>query len=503
MYSRSILTSSLVLLFCLSNQIEAQKDSSKNAVKYWSAGSKEIWQTIDGFLNDPNLTSASWGVIVQSMASGEVLYKKNENKLFNSASLVKLFTTASALSLLGNDFTYETQVRTTGLIEGATLNGDLIIVGSGDPTISGRLYNNDIFFVFNQWAEKLIDLGIMSINGSLVGDDSAFENIGLGRGWQWDHLSDWYAAPSSALSLNDNAVDITIFPGEVGFSPEIDLTPTTKYISVINEVVTVPPDSTTKIEINREIGTNIIHLSGRIRQNDQPYSKSVSIEAPSEFFMQVFSEVLQRRGIRVQGGYRVSSKSGKEVNLKGTTLLFKHFSKQLSEIVRLCNKNSYNFYAEQILKTLGLVDAGFGSTTNGINVVNKYLAKAQIDPSGLKLVDGSGLSLLNLNSPEQFSKLLRTVFKSDFFPYFFNSLPVAGKDGSLADRLLDASSANNLRGKPGLNEGVRSLAGYLKTADNETLAVVFISNNHLVPFSYIDNIIDKICNKLSILKRKK
>lgn len=503
MYSRSILTSSLVILVCLSSPIEAQKDSTKNSAKYWSAGSKEIWQTIDGFLNDPNLTSASWGVMVQSMSSGEVLYKRNENKLLNSASLVKLFTTAAALSLLGNDFTYETQIRTTGLLEGATLTGDLIIVGSGDPTISGRLYNNDIFFVFNQWAEKLIDLGIMTITGSLVGDDSAFEQIGLGKGWQWDHLSDWYAAPSGALSLNDNAVDITLFPGEIGFSPEIDLTPLSKYISVINDVVTVSKDSTTKIEITRDHGSNIIRLSGRIRQNEQPYTKSVSIDSPSEFFIQILSEVLQRRGIRIQGGWKTGPKTGSEINLKGTTLLFKHYSKQLSEIVRLCNKNSYNFYAEQLLKTLGLVDAGFGSTTNGLNVVNQYLAKAQIDPTGLKIVDGSGLSLLNLSSAEQYAKLLRSVFKSDFFQYFFNSLPVAGKDGSLADRLLDASSANNLRGKPGLNEGVRSLAGYLKTADNETLAVVFISNNHLVPFSYIDNIIDKICNRLSILKRKK
>ncbi|MBK7867408.1 MAG: D-alanyl-D-alanine carboxypeptidase/D-alanyl-D-alanine-endopeptidase [Ignavibacteriales bacterium] len=503
MYSRNILTSSLVLFVCLSIQIEAQKDSTKNSVKYWSAGSKEIWQTVDGLLNDPNLTSASWGVMVQSMSSGEVLYKRNENKLLNSASLVKLFTTATALSFLGNDFTYETQIRTTGVIEGATLNGDLIIVGSGDPTISGRLYNDDIFFVFNQWAEKLIDLGIMSVSGSLIGDNSAFEELGLGKGWQWDHLSDWYAAPASALSLNDNAVDITIFPGELGFSPEIDLTPMTKYITVINDIVTVPADSTTKIEISRDNGSNIIRLSGRIRLNNKPYSKSVSIESPAEFFVQVLSEVLQRRGIRVQGGWKVGSNKGPEVNLKGTTLLFKHYSKQLSEIVRLCNKNSYNFYAEQLLKTLGVVDAGYGSTANGLMVVNQYLEKAKIDPTELKLVDGSGLSLLNLTSAEHYAKLLRYIFKSDYSQYFFNSLPVAGKDGSLADRLLDASSANNLRGKPGLNEGVRSLAGYLKTADNETLAVVFISNNHLVPFSYIDNIIDKICNKLSILKRKK
>lgn len=503
MYSRNILTSSIALLFCLSIQVEAQKDSSRNAVRYWTAASKEIWQTIDGYLNDPNLTGSSWGVMVQSMTSGEVLYKRNENKLLNAASLVKLFTTAAALSCLGNDFTFETRIRTTGVIEGGTLKGDLIIVGSGDPTISGRLYNNDIFFVFNQWAEKLIDLGIMNISGSLIGDDSAFEQLGLGKGWQWDHLTDWYAAPSGALSLNDNAVDITIFPGEKGFSPEIDVTPMTKYVTVINDVVTVDADSTTKIDISRDLGSNIIRLTGRIRQNDKPYSESVSIESPSKFFIQVLSEVLKRRGIRVQGGWRVGSVDESEANLKGSTLLFKHYSKQLSEIIRLCNKNSFNFYAEQILKTMGLVEEGFGSSANGLMVVYRYLAKAKIDPTSLKLVDGSGLSLLNLTSAEQYSKLLRSVFKSDFFQYFFNSLPVAGKDGSLADRLLDASSANNLRGKPGLNEGVRSLAGYLKTADNETLAVVFISNNHLVPFSYIDNIIDKICNRLSILKRKK
>jgi len=500
---RNILTVSFAFAIILNFSIEAQKDSVRNSPKYWTAGSKEIWQTIDGILSDPNISSATWGVVIQSISSGEILYKRNENKLLNSASLIKLFTTGAALTYLGSDFVYETLVKTSGTIEGDQLKGDLIITGSGDPTISGRLQNNDVYAIFNSWADKLIELGVLNINGDLIGDDRYFESNGIGKGWQWDHLGEWFAARSSALAFNDNSVDVTILPGETGFRAELDMTPSTKYVSIINDLETVGKDSTTAIEILKYPGSNIIRISGTIKETDKPVVKSLAIDEPGEFFLQCLREVLHKRGIKVKGRIKLLSQYTSPQADPKTTILFRHKSKPLSEIIKLCNKNSYNFYAEQLLKTIGLVESGLGSTKNGINSVTRHLKSAGIDPATLNIVDGSGLSLLNLTSAEQFSKYLRVIFKSEDFSYFYNSLPVAGRDGSLADRLLDASAANNLRAKPGLNENVRSLAGYIKSADNEMISVVFIANNFLVPYSFIDNIIDKICNRLSILKRKK
>lgn len=500
---RNTLLVSFAFALILNSSVDAQKDSIRNSPKSWSAGSKEIWQTVDGILNDPNLASTTWGVVIQSITSGEILYKRNENKLLNSASLIKLFTTGAALAYLGSDFVYETQIKTSGTIEGDKLKGDLIIVGSGDPTISGRFQNNDTYSIFNSWADRLIELGVLNIDGNLIGDDLYFETNGIGRGWNWDYLGEWYAARSSALAFNDNSVDVTILPGDVGLKAEIDMNPLTKFVSVINDLQTVGQDSITAIEIQKVPGNNIIQISGTIKASEKPVTKSFAIDNPNEFFLQSLKEVLHKRGIKIRGDIKLLSNFNGLLGDQKTTTLFKHKSKPLSEIIKVCNKNSYNFYAEQILKTIGLVEYGKGSVKNGIAVVNNHLKKSGIDPATLNIVDGSGLSLLNLTSAEHFARYFRTIFKSEDFSYFYNSLPVAGRDGSLADRLLDASATNNLRAKPGLNENVRSLGGYIKTADNEMLSVVFIANNFLVPYTFIDNIIDKICNRLSILKRKK
>ncbi len=503
MHSRNTLTVSFVLLLLISCEGYGQKDTSRNTSRLWNAGSKEIWQTLDGMLNDPNLSGATWGVMVQTVNSGEVLYKRNEGKLMNSASLVKLITTASALSYLGADYTYETQFRTPGVIEDDQLKGDLIIVGSGDPTISGKFTNQEIYTVFNSWADRLLELGISGITGDLIGYDKFFDAPAPGEGWQWDHLAEWFAAVPSSLAFNDNSVDVIITPGLPGEAAEVELSPDTRYVTVINEIVTAPADSSTSVKVIKLPGSNILKLSGSIAAREKPVTRSLSVDEPSEFFLQNLREVLHRRGIKFRGRLKLASKTGDEKLLDGTTLLFRHKSRPFSEIIKLCNKNSHNFYAEQILKTMGLTEEGLGTVGNGLKVERKWLTKAGIDPNSVRLVDGSGLSILNLTSAEVFGRLLRYLYRSDDFSVFYNSLPVAGRDGSMADRLLDGNAANNLRGKPGLNENVRSLAGYIKTADNETLSVVFIANNFLVPYSFIDSVIDKICNRLSILKRKK
>ncbi|KAB2909585.1 MAG: D-alanyl-D-alanine carboxypeptidase/D-alanyl-D-alanine-endopeptidase [Ignavibacteriales bacterium] len=501
MHSRNTITFSLLFCFFIFNDLQAQKDSS--SAKYWSAGSKEIWQTVDGLLDDPNLSGATWGVVVQSVTSGEVLYKRNEQVLLNPASLVKLITTAAALSYLGGSYNYETEIRADGTIEGNRLLGDLIIVGFGDPTISGKFTNRDVYSVFNSWADKMIDLGVTEITGDLIGYDKLFAPSAPGNGWQWNNLGEWYSAVPSALAFNDNSVDVSVSPGDIGEEAEISLSPDTRFITVINQIRTVPADSASSITIKRAPGSNILRLEGVISSKTREIVRSVAVENPVEFFLVNLKEAFHRKGIKISGRIKTASGMGDDFSLEKSTALFKHRSAAFSDIVKVCNKNSHNFYAEQILRTMGLAEKGYGSFENGISVVNRWLSKAGIEPNLIRLEDGSGLSLLNLISADKFAKLLRYISKSDEFAMFYNSLPVAGRDGSLADRMQNGAAANNLRAKPGLNENVRSLAGYLKTADNETLSVVFIANNFLVPYTFIDAVIDKICNRLCILKRKK
>jgi serine-type D-Ala-D-Ala carboxypeptidase/endopeptidase (penicillin-binding protein 4) len=171
----------------------------------------EFFRQMDDVFNDINFSNAYIGVVIQSLKTGEYFYKKNEDKLLTPASNLKLFTTAAGLLELGSDFRYETPVYHSGEIDGSILRGDLIVQGSGDPTMSGRFYSNDMYAVFNKWADSLLILGIDEISGNIIGDDNSFEDRGYGNGWAWDYESYWYAAPSGALSFNDNCIDLTVY----------------------------------------------------------------------------------------------------------------------------------------------------------------------------------------------------------------------------------------------------------------------------------------------------
>ena len=168
----------------------------------------ELGAQLDDIFNDNSFRNANWGVVIQSLENGEYFYKRNEDKFFVPASNLKLFTTAAGLLLLGSDYRFSTNIFLNGYQSGSTLYGDLVIQGRGDPTISGRFYNNDINYVFDTWIDSLLDMGVTNIKGNIVGDDNLFDDIGLGNGWAWDYETDWYAAQSSAISFNDNCVDL-------------------------------------------------------------------------------------------------------------------------------------------------------------------------------------------------------------------------------------------------------------------------------------------------------
>ncbi|MCH7495884.1 MAG: D-alanyl-D-alanine carboxypeptidase/D-alanyl-D-alanine-endopeptidase, partial [Candidatus Marinimicrobia bacterium] len=179
---------------------------------------------IDHLIADPAFASATWGVYIESPDTREVLYSHNENKLLIPASNMKLFTTATALVRFGPNFTYKTKLYYDGAVTNGILNGNLIIRGSGDPTISGRYNGNNITRTFQEWADSLKAMGITKITGDVIGDDDYFDDVGMGYGWSWDDEPYYYSAHTSGLSFNDNTVDVRIRPGEkVGDKAIIEL----------------------------------------------------------------------------------------------------------------------------------------------------------------------------------------------------------------------------------------------------------------------------------------
>jgi serine-type D-Ala-D-Ala carboxypeptidase/endopeptidase (penicillin-binding protein 4) len=493
----------IILFAFISVSAQENRDTVKETLPRYSVSTlPEFWSQMDDIFNDPSFSNANWGVVIQSLETGEYFYKRNEDKLFMPASSLKLFTTAAGLILLGPEYRFTTNIYRRGIIDGSVLKGDLVIQGRGDPTISARFYGGDMLRLYNLWADSLLDAGIEEIDGNIIGDDSEFDDRGLGEGWAWDDESYWYSAQASAISFNDNCVDLSVFVRQDKKNSKVFVHPDTKYVVVTNEVNVVPKDSTTNIDVYRERGTNLITVSGTIKVDSDTVRTFCTVNNPTQFAMVTLKKVLEDKGIKISGSPMVVDDLPHPIDYKLAEFLFTNSSNPLREIIRVVNKNSQNFYAEQILKTIGLETAHYGTRENGIVAEYDVFKEMGINTDGMRLTDGSGLSRLNLVSPRHFNSLLNYMFKSKYFIPYFNSLPIAGVDGTLGTRLKNTRAEGKVRAKTGFLTDVRSLCGYAFTGDNEPIAFTIIANNFNVPVKLAENIQDLVCLRLSNFKRK-
>jgi D-alanyl-D-alanine carboxypeptidase/D-alanyl-D-alanine-endopeptidase (penicillin-binding protein 4) len=498
---KSVILAFFILInSCFSQVIQKSDSDTLPKVKY--SDLKEFSKVIDDIFNDPAFSNAHWGVVIQSLSTGEYFYNRNENKNFMPASNLKLVTTALALLQLGPDYNYKTNLYLNGKIKNEEIKGDLILRGVGDPTITSRFYNGDALKVFNDWADSLVNMGIEVINGNIIADDDAFEEEALGNGWSWDDETYYYSAIPGGVCFNDNCIDLKIIPAKkVGQKAIIEVYPMTKYVTVLNNVVTVSDDSTTNIDFYRERNTNIIQVFGTIRKSENEVNESVSVNNPTKYTAQILKDVIESKGIKVKGQALDNDELGIVRDYQKLSPLFTQVSPPLREIVKVVNKISHNLYAEQLMKTIGYEKQKFGSFENGLKASEKLLKQIGIDPENIQIVDGSGLSRLNLITPAQLNSLLRFMYRSRYFNDFYESLPIAGVDGTIANRMKDTRAMNNLRAKTGYINSVRSLSGYVTTTDGEMLTFVMIANNFLVPLKLAENIQDLVCIMLSNFTR--
>jgi serine-type D-Ala-D-Ala carboxypeptidase/endopeptidase (penicillin-binding protein 4) len=498
----------LVLFFtAFSNHQALAQDSTeaiKDSIQKASQTSLQDFQKeIDDIFNDPSFRNANWGVVIQSLKSGEYFYKRNEDKFFVPASNLKLFTTAAGLLLLGPNYRFLTKIWTNGYNSGSTLYGDLVIQGRGDPTISGRLYNNDINYVFDTWIDSLAELGIDKIKGNIIGDDNLFDDIGLGEGWAWDYETDWYAAQSSAISYNDNCIDLSVYYDLKNDSVVVRQNPYLRNIVVLNNVKPAVDGEQTRIDVYRERGTNVINVYGRMKKGTDTLVTYSTVRNPTLFTIQAFKNRLESMGIRVNGYAMDIDDYDRKLEYDKMTLMFTGYSKELSEIIKVINKNSQNFFAEQLLKAIGLEINGFGSAEKGISAIKELFGEIGMNPDNIVMVDGSGLSNLNMITPKQVVELLKYMYSNkEMFPYFYNSLPIAGIDGSLGQRMKGTTAENVVRAKTGFISHVRSLSGYAVTGDNEPIAFSMIANNFNVPVKLAENLQDLVCLRITNFRRK-
>lgn len=467
----------------------------------------ELQKDIASILDNKDFTNAQIGVSIVSIESGESLFKRNDNKNCIPASTLKIITTAAALEYLGRDFRYNTTLYLDGEIEkNGEYNGNIIIRGSGDPTISKTFLDNPSS-ILDSWAAVLDSLGIRSIRGNIIGDDQYFSGDYYAPGWSWDDLIYPYSAQVNAISIYENKIDIIIEPDEnIGEPAAFRIIPENSYIGLINHVKTVPDSMLTEIYTMRHPGTNIIEIYGFIQQNKADKESkiaSVTIDNPSLFFLNLFKNAIEKRNIKFRGALLDMDDWNQKFSYLDRTPVSEYFSPPLYKIIQEVNKNSNNLTAECLLKTIAKENTGTGSFRKGCEQLNRFIARKGVADENIAVYDGSGLSRMNLLSPKIQTQLLSAFYKSNFKNDFINSLAVPGENGTLKNRMTKARASNYVFAKTGSMNGVSALCGYIFTKDNETLAFSIMISNFTGPASLANNLQDLICMRLAAFSRKR
>jgi len=470
---------------------------------------------------------AHWGVEVVSVRSGRRLAAVNPKKRFVPASTAKLFPAAAALARLGPDFIYRTTVETTALVSSdGRVQGDLVLVGRGDPNLSGRVlpYNGrtereePATRVFQELAAQVFQRGVRSVEGNLVADDSYFVAQPYGTGWEADDLQWGYGAPVSALAINDNVVVVRVLPGaRAGEPASVRMEPLANYYQLENRVVTVPraepipgggaPAAERLLGIDRRPGSTLLRLWGQVPERGPEWTRALAIEDPPRFAGEVFRQELARLGIEIKGTVSVRRLEPFEVaDLKGApvtpttpspTTFAAHESVPLAASLKVILKVSQNLHAEMLLRTLGRERRNVGSADAGLEEVSQFMKEIGVSEDDVLLRDSSGLSRQNLVTPSATTALLRSMYNSPRRDLWMDSLPVAGTDGSLQNRLRGRAVAGRVRAKTGALAGVAALAGYAPNARGELLAFAIFVNHHDLPNGEVVALIDRIVQEIA------
>jgi serine-type D-Ala-D-Ala carboxypeptidase/endopeptidase (penicillin-binding protein 4) len=443
--------------------------------------------TIKKSFEQPLFKGASLSCQFYNLKTNKVVGSHQPELLLAPASVTKIITTAAALLHLGAQYKYETSFYYAGKITSNVLNGDIIVIGSGDPTTYSEYFANDAKQqIFVELNKKMLALGINKINGNLIVNASCFDEQFANSKWPYEDIGNYYGAGASGISYGDNKYEI-ILKKENDSTVIVD-----KQLSgldlKINAHIKSKGNSDNAYVYSMPLNTSSINIYGNIPNNKKSYSIFASHPNPSLYFGSQLKKYLNENGIEFKGGVKI------ENYFANTQLIYKHFSPPLSDIIFQTNQESDNHYAECLMKTLGLKLFGSGTTENGIKAIKTIFKTYGIDLSNMEMYDGCGLAPFNAISAETFNTVLKFIYnKNNLNEIFFNSLPLSGKQGSLKSFGKGTGLENNMRAKTGYIEKVRAYSGQFKNKDGDDILFSIIINKYLSSPSEAKKLLEKIC----------
>ncbi|HKO60861.1 MAG TPA: D-alanyl-D-alanine carboxypeptidase/D-alanyl-D-alanine-endopeptidase [Pyrinomonadaceae bacterium] len=447
----------------------------------------EFAHHLDQLIDQSPFARARWGVKVVSVSNGATIYERNARQQFIPASNMKIYTTATALELLGADFRWRTSVYVVAQPDAnGTVDGDLILYGRGAPDLVGEAAENSL----EKLAEAVHARGIRRVKGAVIGDESYFRGSSLGDGWQWNDMQWYFGAEASALSVNGNEIDLNLLPAaKADATPEVRVAERLGHVQIENRMAPGNRAQRSTIGVSRGLSDNRVEVWGELAPGANGFGVRLSVHNPALWAAKIFAAALKARNISVDGetfsrSFRTAP--SQRFDPSKATEIAAVTSSPLSTIATITNKESNNLYAELILRTLGRERRSMLSTAEppgrelgddeaGTELIKLWLGRNGVASADTALHDGSGLSRLNLVTPDSATQLLTAVARSGNRP-FRESLPVAGQDGTLRGRLK--TIAGRAYAKTGSLIYVNSLSGYVITTNGETLAFSIFCNDY-------------------------
>ena len=461
-------------------------------------------QRAEAALSATGPDKGAWGVLVTDAATGEVLYARNADAYFMPASNAKLFTTALALATLGPDYRVRTTLASNGTLDASgVLSGDLVLIGRGDANLSNRKFPYDKKDeregppekVFAELAAAVAARGVKEVTGDVVADDSMFQHEKFPSGWLVDDILWSYGAAVSAITVEDNTFTLDLRPGaHEGDPARYDAGLAGDFYTVENSVSTAGRGSEEKLAVARDPGSRLIRVSGTMPLDASTRRLTIAIEEPAEYAANLLARLLETHGVKIDGHPRARHSAEPAVDAAlPQTVLAEHTSVPLLDEVRLTNKNSENLHAELLLLLAAHEKAGATNYEDAMKFAADFFRAAGIADGDVALSDGSGLSRKDLVTPRAVVQLLGYAAKQPWGEWYRSTLPVAGQDGTLSERMKNTPAAARVFAKTGTIGHGNALSGYATTLRGAHLLFSILGNNNNLHAQDANKVIDAIC----------